>query len=240
MTESEWLAEPNFAALVQHAEGQLSERRRRLLAAGFCRAAGPLLDHPELLASLDMIEQYADGLVSAAELEKARANARVVAVQLYEEYVRWSESDPRQGPNPMLRHQVAWAVAFAGTTPLPVSAVGTKVAEAPNQPDGIVELVTDTRSSSGQDFGPALRAVVHDVVGNPFRPVTVDPGWLTERVVSPARRMYATRDFSAMPQLADALREAGCTDEAVLAHCRDSGHVHVRGCWLLDMLLGKS
>jgi hypothetical protein len=50
--------------------------------------------------------------------------------------------------------------------------------------------------------------------------------------------MYDTRDFSAMPILADALQDAGCDDPGVLAHCRDAGP-HVRGCWVIDLLLGK-
>ncbi|MDY3556283.1 hypothetical protein R5W24_005446 [Gemmata sp. JC717] len=52
--------------------------------------------------------------------------------------------------------------------------------------------------------------------------------------------MYESRDFSAMPILADALQDAGCEDGAVLDHCRDPHGVHVRGCWVVDLVLGKS
>ena len=41
-----------------------------------------------------------------------------------------------------------------------------------------------------------------------------------------------------MPELADALEEAGCTDVEILSHCREPGE-HVRGCWVVDLLLGK-
>jgi hypothetical protein len=40
-----------------------------------------------------------------------------------------------------------------------------------------------------------------------------------------------------VPVLADALEEAGCTDRTLLEHCR--GGLHVRGCWAVDLLLGK-
>jgi hypothetical protein len=50
--------------------------------------------------------------------------------------------------------------------------------------------------------------------------------------------MYDSRDFSAMPILADALQDAGCTDEAILTHCRGPGP-HVRGCWCVDLVLNK-
>ena len=51
--------------------------------------------------------------------------------------------------------------------------------------------------------------------------------------------MYEDRDFAAMPILADALEEAGCDNPNILSHCREPG-VHVRGCWVVDLVLGKS
>jgi hypothetical protein len=81
-------------------------------------------------------------------------------------------------------------------------------------------------------------ALLRDIFGNPFRPAPVDPGWLTGAVVSLARTMYDSRDFAAMPILADALQESGCDNADVLAHCRGDGP-HVRGCWVVDLLLGK-
>jgi hypothetical protein len=50
--------------------------------------------------------------------------------------------------------------------------------------------------------------------------------------------MYESREFSAMPILADALQDAGCNDDAVLDHCRGEGP-HVRGCWVVDLVLDK-
>jgi hypothetical protein len=50
--------------------------------------------------------------------------------------------------------------------------------------------------------------------------------------------MYESRDFGAMPILVDALQEAGCESEDILAHCRGPGP-HVRGCWVVDLVLGK-
>jgi hypothetical protein len=81
--------------------------------------------------------------------------------------------------------------------------------------------------------------LLRDIFGNPFRPVTADPAWLTPTALSLARQMYESRDFSAMSILADALQDAGCGDEAVLSHCRGD-KPHVRGCWVVDVVLGKS
>jgi hypothetical protein len=77
------------------------------------------------------------------------------------------------------------------------------------------------------------------VFGNPFRPVTFDPAWRTSTVLSLASQMYESRDFSAIPILADALQDAGCDNADILNHCRDAGQVHVRGCWVVDLVLGK-
>ncbi len=78
-----------------------------------------------------------------------------------------------------------------------------------------------------------------DVFGNDFRPITFDPAWRTDTAVSLARGMYESRDFGAMPILADALQDAGCDNEHILNHCRGISTTHVRGCWVVDLVLGK-
>jgi hypothetical protein len=80
--------------------------------------------------------------------------------------------------------------------------------------------------------------LVRDLFGNPFRPVTSNPVWLTSTVTSLAAGIYHERAFDRLPVLADALEEAGCTNADILNHCRRPGE-HVRGCWLVDLLLGK-
>jgi hypothetical protein len=82
---------------------------------------------------------------------------------------------------------------------------------------------------------PRLRLALF---GDTARPVSLDPAWLTSAVVAIARQVDDASDYSAMPILADALQDAGCDDEDVLAHCRGAGP-HVRGCWVVDLLLGK-
>jgi hypothetical protein len=81
--------------------------------------------------------------------------------------------------------------------------------------------------------------LLREVLGNPFRPVAIDAACLNTPVVSPAHKMYESRDFAPMPILADALEEAGCDNADVPVHCRGDG-VHVRGCWVVDLVLGMS
>ena len=73
----------------------------------------------------------------------------------------------------------------------------------------------------------------------PFPSVSFSPSWRTDTATSLARIMYESRDFSAMPILADALQDAGCDSEHILKHCRDTNQVHVRGCWVVDLVLDK-
>ena len=82
--------------------------------------------------------------------------------------------------------------------------------------------------------------LVRDIFGNPFRPVAFSPEWRTDTAVSLARTMYDAREFSAMPILADALQDVGCDNDDILTHCRDGTLTHVRGCWVCDLVLGKS
>lgn len=83
-----------------------------------------------------------------------------------------------------------------------------------------------------------LPAVMREIFGNPFRPVEFDPRWRSETVVALAAATYAERAFDRLPILADALEDAGCNDADILAHCRGDGP-HVRGCWVVDLVLGK-
>jgi hypothetical protein len=88
-----------------------------------------------------------------------------------------------------------------------------------------------------------------DLFGNPFHPVTIAPSilvWNDGVVVRLAQTIYEDRSLPAgtldnirLAILADALEEAGCTDAGILNHCRQPGE-HVRGCWVVDLLLGKS
>lgn len=109
---------------------------------------------------------------------------------------------------------------------------GMKPEEASIDEDG-------QRSDTG--IRRAIANVLRDIFGNPFRRVTVDPAWLAWNdgtVVKMAQCIYEDRAFDQLPILADALEEAGCVDTGILRHCRQEGE-HVRGCWVVDLLLGK-
>lgn len=114
------------------------------------------------------------------------------------------------------------------------------------------EAVTASRDPKHLEV---LARLLREIFGNPFKPFTVNIGayymydvhitewkkwlaWNYAKIPSMARMMYNSQDFSGMPILADALEDAGCCHEGLLVHCRED-RKHVRGCWVVDMLLGK-
>ncbi len=98
----------------------------------------------------------------------------------------------------------------------------------------------DLLSDGRQEFSPAL--LLHESIGPLlFRPINLKPAWLTWNggiIAKLAQSIYDERAFDRLPVLADALEEAGCTNADMLSHCRGPGP-HVRGCWVVDLLLGK-
>jgi hypothetical protein len=109
---------------------------------------------------------------------------------------------------------------------------------------GVLSIVPMLARSAGGPYiltliGARQPDLLRDIFGSPYRPLDPDPTWHIPPVVDLARTMYESRDFSRMPALAGALQDAGCNNPDVLAHCR-SGGPHVRGCWVVDLLLGKT
>ena len=84
----------------------------------------------------------------------------------------------------------------------------------------------------------AQAALLRDIFGDPFPPPAFDDAWRTPDLTALAEGIYRDKAFDRMPELADALEAAGCHDAAILGHCRGPG-LHARGCWVLDLVLGK-
>ncbi len=103
-----------------------------------------------------------------------------------------------------------------------------------------------TRVAVGDDIdnGPehvAQAKLLREIFANEYRPATVEPAWLAwndATLPKLAQSIYTDRAFDRLPILANALEDAGCDNANILAHCRQPGE-HVRGCWVVDLLLGK-
>ncbi|OWK37906.1 hypothetical protein [Fimbriiglobus ruber] len=99
-------------------------------------------------------------------------------------------------------------------------------------------MALKTFSSDKEMVQEKTAQLLRDIFGTPFRPVTLIPAWLTPTVVALTTGIYTDRAFDRLPILADALQDAGCDNDDILAHCRGDGP-HVRGCWVVDALLAK-
>jgi hypothetical protein len=214
MTEAEWLAATDPSPMLEFLRGKASDRKLRLVACALARRVAHLTEVEEYARGLDAAEFTADG----GEPTEMRDCRRV----LNDRQTAWFMSEDRRRESTVL---------FLGHAAMSHKAFRD-----------ITKLLSWVRTSGRDD---ALRGeladshgVVLDIFGNPFRPVTHDPFWLTSTVLQLAEGIYADRAFDRLPILADALQDAGCEDADLLEHCRGPGP-HVRGCWVVDLVLGK-
>jgi hypothetical protein len=221
MNEAEWLAAKSVVPLRDWCgQGRKRDlRKERLFACACCRRFWDHLRDERSRAAIEAAEQFADGLIDrkargAALLEATRASRAAHAA-----------GGTRFGVVHLLEDAVQCLLSLHRDDVFFVAANRLL-----NQP---ARLRLGTAQSEDLEQANLLR----DVFGNPFRPVALSPGWRTDTVVALARQMYDSRDFSAMPILADALQDAGCDNHAVLSHCHGRG-AHVRGCWVVDGALG--
>ncbi len=202
----------------------LSDRKQRLLACGLCRQLAALVHEPKLTRVIDTSEAYADGRVCADELACGRYRALELA---------------RDRTTTPARAKFAEAVARAAAVIPPSSyslykTVDPAACELINGAvRGVVELLAE--EGAAPRHVPSYGTVLGDLEP---RAVSPCPAWRTATTVHLARQMYETRDFSAMPILADALQDAGCENEDVLNHCREVAP-HFRGCWVIDLILER-
>ncbi|HYT95042.1 MAG TPA: hypothetical protein VEL76_40370 [Gemmataceae bacterium] len=224
MSEAEWLEYRGIAQWKFHilrtrkvARTKAGRRRLRLFACGCCRLIWDHLPDNQLRDAVLVAERFAEGQATKDELGAA-----------YDRVARMRDDavHPRETPLGVrvaidmaveTAHVQALEAAFSMTTtslPLAGYCGGEKAGEA------------------------ALCDLLRCIFGNLIHPVAFDPAWRTTTVKQLALGIYDERAFDRMPILADALEDAGCTDPVILDHCRGPGP-HVRGCWVLDLLLGK-
>jgi hypothetical protein len=240
MAEDKWLAAEDPAALLRLFPGTLSQRKCRLFACACCRRVWPLLQHADSRAAVEAAERFADGLASPAELQTAWKGALEVG------RVFGAECGA-PGASPAERRAAGVRLAAASAA---CSAAHPDLFTRPNSYSGARGASEWAAYAAGLKLSAghweAERAgqrkqnasLLREVAGNPSWPVTVNPAWLTPAVVALARTIYQKRCFDALPILADALLDAGCASAEVVAHCRSEGP-HARGCFVVDLLLGK-
>jgi hypothetical protein len=201
---------------------RLGPRKARLFVSAACRLLGKWASEPDAVTALEANDRFADTGKTKAALKAARQLARGARH-------RWDsipDTHPGAGSRP-LYFQSLWAVEVACSEKVAHSAV-REVALA-------LRLIAAGPASEALG---RLAAVYRDVDG-PSPSPNFDPRWRTSTTVGLARGMYEGRDFAALPILADALEDAGCDRAELLGHLR-AEQPHFRGCWAVDLVLGKT
>jgi hypothetical protein len=220
MTEAEWLTCDDPKVLWANCDSRATERKKAILRVACCRSAVAVTNQTDLYEfEVSVLEGYADGHLGHDVVHRVFTRLSWPAREAERPY-------PVPGDPPALFVE---EVMIAATAP------GGRATESTLAfAQGAIEAVGLGVASARRPLVDLIR----DIFGNPFRPVSLDPSWVTSTVATLAQQMYDSRDFSPMPIFADALQDAGCDNPAVLDHCRGDG-THVRGCWVVDSVLGK-
>jgi hypothetical protein len=218
----------------------LSHRQAVLFALACCRLVS--FTESSDCAILEAVERFADGGLSAEEMERI-ANAEYHRPHRYpgESFpsVLASLSQFSAQSNLGLFHHDLIHGDISSLGRIIRFIVGTIASTAFPAPS--YRGTTDKWNATYLSTEQAITDILRDVVGpRPFRLTSFSSSWRTDTALSLAQQMYESRDFGAMPILADALQDAGCDNQEVLNHCRDPKQPHVRGCWVVDLVLGKS
>jgi hypothetical protein len=221
MTEEEWLTGTDSEPLLQFLRRQGHDRKARLFACGCCQKIWNHITDPVLRNAVDVTERFADRAATTSQLRMARRKVDQVVSNLR---ASWASSrrtsSPEQHSN-FITYEAAIVVSLTTQLNITLEAVASYTSN----------ILTHT---AGDPAG-----LVRDIFGNPFRPVTFDPEWRTTTAVALARGIYDERAFDRLPILGDALQDAGCDNDDLLNHLRHPNATHVRGCWALDLVLGK-
>ena len=228
MTEAEWLACTDPSAMIHFLATRKHWRKVRLFACACCRRVEHWLVDETIGKALLSAERYADGLIKSS-----------TAQTWYRKAYAARDSLPKSSdltPNWLAYHAVCEAVV--GDPYEAYLYTHTTVAQCLARVSGAATGSAAWEAAIKTELN-SLSKLLRDLIGNPFQPVMGDPVCHSSVVRNLAASIYADRTFDHLPILADALEEAGCTDADILGHCRSPGP-HVRGCWVVDLILGKA
>jgi hypothetical protein len=252
MTDAEWLALTDTLPAVNAAAPHVSDRKLRLFVIACCRRVWHLLPDDGYRKAVEVAERFCDGLATPRQLARARNVAKAL-------HQAWMESPPSVRSRRELAPYEAYLAAYVTFTKespkTPFTTLEGRFCSGSYWllygADEAAKAMASAAMREGQSEPDeavlsAERAVqcalLRDIVGTPQGPPSVvEPAWLHWQggaVPKLAAGIYDDRTFDRLPLLADALEDAGCADAAILGHCRGGGE-HVRGCWVLDLVLGK-
>jgi hypothetical protein len=235
MNEVEWLACTEPQKMLEHLRGKANDRQFRLFAAACYRRVWHLLADPRVRHAVAVLERLAEGGVSRGEVEQALRGACNAAFEA--ETLAWDDdlSEARE---------LAAGSVYRAFATHPAGAAGqaryccTHAAVATSGP-------ANEAAAERAEGGEQCR-LLGDIFGGLFRRPPAVPLHVPAWCGGLAQAAYDNRDLPAghldparLAVLADALEDVGCADAELLGHLRSAGP-HVRGCWGLDVLAGRT
>jgi hypothetical protein len=263
MTEQEWLAPTGPGLMLRCVGDGASDRKLRLFACACCRRIWHLLTDERSRKAVEVTERFADREATQEELAAAADRAAAGAADAEAAYNDAGEMANCAAAEAAMYHlgddwtksfdeaaseASGAAAARAATQAADAETANWAAAQAVDAADaGAAARATEaaartTRAAAKAAEQQAQADLLRDIFSNPFRPSPPVPptvlAWNDGTVRRMAEGIYKERAFDRMPILADALEDAGCANEDLLSHCRSEGP-HVRGCWAVDLLLGR-
>jgi hypothetical protein len=215
MTSAEWINGIDPELMLRYARDKGSDRKLRLYLCARGQQIKHLLKDKRSWQAVEVAERYADGLASPNELAAAHAAACEAA--------RMQTGLPNMDENQIDAASAAWEAAHSASS----------------------EIHDEWTISRKSILVPSVIqcALLRDIFFLlPFHAVNLLPSsltWNSDTAPKLAQAIYEEYAFDRLPILADALEEAGCTDGHIVSHCRNPG-LHVKGCWVVDLILGKN
>jgi hypothetical protein len=213
MTEAEWFACTSPASMLDFLSGKVSDRKLRLFTVACCDRVKHLVPDELGQQEFKVPDVFTVGQAEEMDAWLFRKGLQAEASMFAPEY---QPAHPALQSSLAATANVCWATARIAT-----------------------------RASRGKMFGPVYKAgaaaqasLLRDIIGNPFRGGADASIWLSQEAVLLANQVYDEGIFDRLAILADELEDAGCHDTGILGHCRGTGP-HVRGCWVVDLILGK-
>jgi hypothetical protein len=241
--ETEWFACADPRPMLAFLRSKGRDRKLRLFACACCLRTEQFLTDEQNRHAIDVVEQFWDGKV----VHKVYATAEIAAADSVAALRRAVAAN--QSASGSSNSQGVKLLSYQFAAEAVLGCFGKSFVDVAAECRGALrgfqtaDIEDDDESrKQGESIEAAelvvQAALIRDIFGNPFRPVNVDGSWLTPPVVALAHDIYENRTFDRMPLLADALQESGCNNADILDHFRSDGP-HVRGCWVVDLVLGK-
>jgi hypothetical protein len=223
MTESDWHTCTDPVAMLTCTRTLATDRKLRLFAIAWAQRCYRHMEDERSRIAVDVARDFVEGRASKADLTAAFRDANELCEELWRDGPAAGRAS-RSGRSNRGAQQSITAAVSARTAADPAWNYRQALRSMRGQAAVVVQYCGLFRCI----FGPLA-----------FHSIAITSSWITATVAEVASAIYQEEAFERLPILADALEEAGCNQQDILGHLRSSAE-HVRGCWAVDLLLGKA